>query len=280
MHKTAVLTVIYPLAIPFFYEFFDSLRNQSYKNFDIIIINDGVSNLPRRLLAGLNYKIYNYNSTPAKNREYGLNVICESGYKEVILSDIDDYNRTDRIEKSLAYLNQCDCIVNDLNIVNSSGKLIISDYFKHSHVIPECINLDFLKDKNICGFSNTAIRTDIIYPVVFPKNVRIVDWYFFTKLLLEKRSIRFVPDALTYYRQHDNNEIGIEDSKTASFRKLIQFKIEHYTHLLNLDNDHHFQGYLEETMKLSNLTDSEIEKIISKNRVINSHPLWWENVKL
>lgn len=280
MYKTAVLTVIYPSAVPYFNDFFDSLRNQSHKCFDVIIINDGVANPPNHLFSGLNCKVLNYSSTPAKNREYGLNIICESGYDVVILSDIDDYNKSNRVEKSLEYLKQYDCIANDLNIVNSEKELIVSDYFKNSHMIPNCINLEFLEDKNICGFSNTAMKTDIIYPVEFPQDVRIVDWYFFTKLLLEKHSIGFVPEALTYYRQHENNEIGIGDFKVESFRKLTQLKIDHYNHILNLDNGHNFQRCLDETMALQKMTDKEIEQTINKNKVINSQPLWWENIKL
>ena len=38
----AFLTVIYPEARPFFYEFFNSLLSQSQKNFDLFIVNDGV----------------------------------------------------------------------------------------------------------------------------------------------------------------------------------------------------------------------------------------------
>lgn len=280
MCKVAVLTVIYPQAKPFFKDFFESLRNQKNKDFDIIIINDGVEDFNKCLLKNFNYRFINFSSTPSKNREHGLNLSYKLGYDKVILCDIDDICKTDRVKLSLEYLKYYDCVVNDLDTVDFNGNVLIADYFSKSHSIPEKITFDFLLDKNICGFSNTAINIKKIYPVSFPPEVRIVDWFFFTQLTIKGCSIGYIPHSLTYYRQHANNEIGIEDFKVSSFKKMVKLKKEHYEQLSEECNETSFENYIRECNVLYNIDDEKIIQTIKKNKLTNEYPLWWENIKL
>lgn len=280
MCKVAILTVIYPQAKPFFFDFFESLRNQDYKDFDLVIINDGVEDFNIDLLKDLNYRVEDYSLNPSKNREHGLNITYELGYDKVILCDIDDIFKKDRIKISLEYLKSFDCVVNDLDTVDYHGKPLITDYFSKSHSIPHKITLDFLLDKNICGFSNTAVNIKKIYPISFPSDVSIVDWYFFTQLSIKGCSIGFIPYSLTKYRQHTNNEIGIGILEISSFKKMIRLKKEHYHHISKIDNSNKIKKRMEMCDTMENLDDDEIAYILNKNQIINQYPLWWENIKL
>lgn len=272
------MTVAYSAALPFFCDFFDSLRNQTYKHFDVLIINDGISEFPTHLLHGLHHTIIDYTSTPSKNREFGLNKAYELGYEHVILCDIDDFCNSNRIELSKKKLKNFDCVVNDLNIISKSGKIITEEYFSSGRKIPTEITLEYIIDKNLCGFSNTALNIKKIYPIVLPEEIKIVDWYFFTNLLIRGFSIGFEQQALTYYRQHDNNAIGITYKNIEGFKRMIKLKIQHYEYLLQSSSCQDFEKRLLDTKRLLSYNDEELNQIIKKNTINN--PLWWENIKL
>ena len=78
MKKVAFLTAIYPMPTKYLYDFFISLTEQTYKNFDIVVVNDGFkrfNGIKRRF--NLNIIELKHSSTPAKNREYGINYIIK-----------------------------------------------------------------------------------------------------------------------------------------------------------------------------------------------------------
>ena len=45
--KIAFLTTIYPIEDDYLYTFFDSLDGQTFKNFDLIVVNDGYLNFDK-----------------------------------------------------------------------------------------------------------------------------------------------------------------------------------------------------------------------------------------
>ena len=79
----------------------------------------------------------------------------------------------------------------------------------------DAVDLEFIKNKNIFGMTNTAINLNKISKVSFDNKIVAVDWYFF-KILLEQglKSI-FTNEMVTYYRQYENNTVGlsVEDNK-------------------------------------------------------------------
>lgn len=47
LNKVSFLTTVFPKNKNFLIEFFDSLKNQTYKNFDVVVINDGYDNFEK-----------------------------------------------------------------------------------------------------------------------------------------------------------------------------------------------------------------------------------------
>lgn len=91
MNKTAFLLVVYPGIENHINKCLSSLSSQSNKHFDLVIINDGFENildLTKNLT--LNVIIHNFFNTPSKNREFGINIIKDSGYDFLIFGDADD----------------------------------------------------------------------------------------------------------------------------------------------------------------------------------------------
>ena len=64
--------------------------------------------------------------------------------------------------------------------------------------------------------SNSAVNLKILDYVNFPSDVVAVDWYLYRGLLKENQAI-FTYDMITYYRQYDNNTIGLKNDGKYKF---------------------------------------------------------------
>ena len=161
--KVAFLTTIFPMQKKYLIDFFNSLEKQTYRYFDIIVVNDGYDdfNEIKKNYLMLNIIELKYSNTPAKNREYGINYVVDNNYDILIFGDSDDYFQENRIEVSLKYLKNQDIVVNDLSLFNDKGvycRKYISNRIKNKTKI----NFDFIKDKNIFGLTNTALNVKIL----------------------------------------------------------------------------------------------------------------------
>ena len=211
MHKIAFLTTIFPMNDNFLISFFDSLKCQTFKFFDIVVVNDNYSNFCdiKKNYSILNIHEIKYSSTPAKNREFGINWCIKNSYDIIIFGDSDDYFAPNRIEKSLSFLNSYDIVVNDVSLFDEKG-IIVENYFSHRLDNKHIINYEFIENKNLLGFTNTAVNTKILYEISFPEDITAVDWYFYKNLLKNNNAI-FITETKTYYRQYNNNLVGLNN---------------------------------------------------------------------
>jgi hypothetical protein len=216
--KIAFLTTIFPMEDEFLNDFFNSLENQTFKKFDVIVVNDNYENFKiiKDKYKNLNIIELKFSNTPAKNREFGINWCKENGYNVLIFGDSDDCFSENRVEKSIQLLEKRNVIVNDLTLFDKKG-IIIEKYFSHRIKNNSVIDYEFIKNKNICGLSNTAINLDIVNKKVeFPKDIIAVDWYLF-KSLLKNYNALFTNEIVTYYRQYENNTIGLKNDGNFLF---------------------------------------------------------------
>lgn len=279
MNKVALFTVFYPGAEGFVDDFVESVSNQTYKDFDLLIVNDGYKDRDlQNIYTQLSIIEIQGNNTISGNRAVGINYAIQHKYETLLLCDVDDYMTPNRVEESIKALKDVDVVVNDLDIVDANRNLIFKDYFQKTINKDTVLDLDFLKDKNVFGFSNTALRVSKLKEVEFPSDLRIVDWYYFTCLLNEGLSARFIPESLTEYRQHTGNMIGISFFTLDGFKNLIQLKKKHYSYLKDVYPI--YEPYWDEMSKLSSMTDAQLQAIINKNTNATPYPLWWQNVKL
>ena len=278
MSKIALFTVFYPGAETYVDEFFNSVLNQTYKNFDLIIVNDGYKddNLASHC-PNLNIIELRGDATISGNRAIGINYAIDNVYDYLFLCDVDDYMYPTRVEHVLESFGNNDIIVNDLDIVDADRKLIVKDYFQKTINANTILDKDFIKDKNIFGFSNSALKVSAFSKVSFPVDLKVVDWYFFTQLLNEGLKAQFLDESLTEYRQHSGNMIGISSFTIDVFKKLIELKKKQYSYIKEVYPV--YQKLYDQMLNLSKLPDNELQIIIDKNTDITPYPVWWENVK-
>lgn len=278
MNRIALFTVFYPGAEVYVDDFFESIKHQTRTDFDLVIVNDGYKDTGLQdLYPWISIIELEGTNKISSNRALGINYVIDKKYEYLILCDVDDFFSPFRIEKSIVYLDDSDIVVNDLNIVDSSRKVFFERYFSKS--IDENVSLtsEFIQDKNIFGFSNTALRVSKIHKVIFPEDIRIVDWYYFTILLNEGLNAKFIPEALTDYRQHTGNMIGITTCTVDMFKNLLQLKIQHYSYFTSKPT---YKTLLDEMLNIESMSDVEKTVLLRNNEKRNLYPLWFQNVTI
>ena len=98
--KTTCLTVIHPGIEDFIEEYLQCIHRQTFKNFDLVIINDHFPLSIENILKSMNIraKVFNYHQTPQENRLQGLKICQELGYDIIVCSDADDIMFDNKIE--------------------------------------------------------------------------------------------------------------------------------------------------------------------------------------
>tara|TARA_B100000795_G_scaffold267342_1_gene251983 strand:- start:2883 stop:3731 length:849 start_codon:yes stop_codon:yes gene_type:complete len=274
----AFLTTIFPMKENYLYDFFNSLNRQTFKDFDVIVVNDDYKNFSKikEKFSDLNIKELKYSDTPLRNREHGINFILDNDYDIVIFGDSDDYFSFNRVEVIIEKLIHYDIIVNDLSIFNEK-EIYIKKYLSHRIKNNTDITIDFVKDKNIFGMSNTALRVKSLGNIIYDSELIALDWYIFSLALLKSGVALFTNETQTFYRQYNENTVGIGKLNKELFFKGVAVKLKHYE-LLSIE-DSQFKAYYNEMTILSNVIKNNkmLDMIISQNI---SHPLWWEEIKL
>lgn len=291
--KTVVLTTVYNGVENFLEDFLLSLENQSYKDFTLVILNDGLHKLKDYISnVNLNIKVLSIErkATIAQVRQIGIGYCLENKVKHIIFADSDDYFSRSRIEKSVEYLdNGYDIIINNLIIVNSAGNVIQENYF--SELQEKKLSFNDIIDKNYFGLSNTAVNVKILEKVIpIPKEINAVDWWIFSILVYNNYDIKFIEDQFTYYRQYNSNLIGANLIINENYVKLcIETKFKHYFNLYryfsNIDKriaetfyDKYNKFFEIRNSILSN--EDELKKYmdwLKQNKSVSN--AWWNNVR-
>jgi glycosyltransferase involved in cell wall biosynthesis len=267
MNRVAFLTTVYPMDVEYLKDMFDSLVKQTYKAFDIVVVNDGLeefSSFKKNYNDKLNIIELISSNSPAKNRQFGINYCIEKGYKFLVFGDSDDYFFENRVEKSIEFLTLWDIVVNDLSLFDENGiceDMYITNRLRNGSVI----DFDFIRNKNIFGLSNTAITLKKIEPIDIPEDLIAVDWYFFSFLLLNGMKAIFTNETITYYRQYNRNLVGLKELDKESYERGVKVKKLHYKALQNLTNKvEDYAQYFSE----NNVCTFEEREI--------AYPIWWE----
>lgn len=265
-NSCAVLTTAYPKALSYSYDFFKSMNDQSMNKFDLIVINDGVSDLE---IEG-KYKngrtsVHHSNKSAAQNRISGIREAKRLGYEYLIFADFDDYHLPQRVGTTLSALKRYDIVATDISCWQGDFREQISETFGRRFKSSIDIELNDVIHGNFLGLSNTGIRLSRLPDFIAVSDVIAFDWYFFSTLLSENFSCHFFNLPLTLYRQHDQNLLGYPDHYQMNFSKLTQIKLKHY-HAM----------YLQTEMQIFR---AERDRLIAgRRRQLHSNPLWLENI--
>jgi len=287
MTRTCFASVIFPANQAYYNDFIESLNAQSNANFDLILFNDGITDI-ENLIQGMPFqkgllKIIPVEGSPAEIRSMVLNHLAASTYTNCVFGDSDDYFSSNRVEESVKNLdNGSDVVFCDLDIVNEKGGVLNSNYYSNRLKNGFEPDLNFMLNKNVCGLGNTSIKINALPTNLnFPVSIMAVDWLLYTRMMLDGKRITFTNQSSISYRQHEENSIGIGALTKDRVRKGIQVKMAHYK-TLSTENDVLADLYLAIQKIFVFLEDQEAFDRYYKNLKQDPirFPFWWEEIIL
>ena len=266
LSNNAVTTVLHDKNLKYLKYFEKNLKLNKKINFDIFVFCHGAKKKNK------NYKNFTFiylkqSLSIVEVRKYILNFLIKENYKKVIFTDLEDFFKFNRVEKTLRYLDKYDIVFNNINLLKNE-KIVKKNIFNNS--ISKIDNLNYLSivNSNFLGFCNSGLKVKLLSNIVIPKNIIAVDWWIFTLILMKKRKVKFLKNISTNYRLDEANILGI--SKKMSKKKLkllIDIKLKHYLNLVKFCKKPPFKSqkeiYLQHYKNLKKL------RLLSKNSQFN-----------
>lgn len=214
--KTALYTTIYPGEEPYIKPWYDSVQNQTCRDFEIVIGLDEFT--PEQVFdcVGFSFKAHfipaDKGASPAQVREKAFRFINKN-YDRVVFTDSDDILHPERIERASRLLDSCDITACSLRIIDTDGTDL-----KRIFPLEEQPNLFKLMPRaNVFGLSNTAYKTSLLEKVMpFPAECVMLDWFMATRAWLYGAEIKTDTKALMDYRQHHANTARVLPPFTKS----------------------------------------------------------------
>lgn len=230
----------------FIIECLNSLRNQTYSKFEIVVIDDGSSDnsVPVIQEKGeeLNIKIIRQN-----NR--GIPSAIKRGIQNaqsnfIVLMDQDDIATPNRIEETAkAFLNGAEIIMSAYEIVDENS----SETGKKIDIPSEILNKDILLEslkRNY--FLGSAMAFHNKHDFEFnPLSGGTTDYDIALKMLFNGYKFCYVPSVLLKYRSHElNTSANYKTIKKNALDVLNQYDEKYLFHKLCLKGYHEYDIYL------------------------------------
>lgn len=226
-------SVVYQTALKYLDDFLNSLNEQTYQQFEILLINDDLEK------DVLNTYIQKYENLSGKTTVlkaaagqayYLLRILLLKEAKRrngtiLILGDCDDFFSRDRVAAVVSeYDPEVWFFYNE-----------ILD-FDHKAVMPpmpeDTKSICDIGEQNYLGLSNTAVNLEKLNMDFLDSlqegKTSIFDWYLFSRIVLAGGSGKYLCRGKSYYRIHEMNLAGIMQSKDHAQSKEIEIKLEHY----------------------------------------------------
>ena len=171
-------------------EAIESVINQTYSNWELIIIDDGsqdnsveiiryhIDKLPDKIF------LYTHNNNENKNLKATLELAFTKIKGEIVaFLESDDIWRKDNLERKIYYFNKlknCSLVYSDLDLIGEKGDILskYKDYLAYSRYIGKkqfgkpFDAMKYLKERNpIISFSNIAIRADVVQTIKLSKRI-------------------------------------------------------------------------------------------------------------
>lgn len=224
----------------------DSILNQTYADFNLIISDDASTDDTVKLLeeyANKDKRIILYkqekNIGSTNNFEFLLTKVENDYY---MLSDQDDVWEKEKVEKSIKTIinTNADLVFSDLSVVDENLKTINESFCKLKGIYKK-----IKKDKKYSALylNNYVTGCTIISKKKFikeilplPKNKKyLIHDYWISIVISQKGKLEFIDEKLVKYRQHGKNQVGTEQ-KTKNMNSIqdirnlfLDVKIEHFS---------------------------------------------------
>lgn len=280
MEKIDILLATYN-GETFIKEQIDSILNQTYTNFRLLISDDNSTDKTKEIIKEYEKKD---NRVKCFFQEKNLGVVSNFEFllkqvnsKYYMFSDQDDIWKENKIEASIKKMEDtnCDLVYTNLEVVDKDLNTIYSSYWKLKGLekkVKKYNNFEALYLNNFITGCTILAKSEYIEKVLpLPKESKyVLHDYWIALVMSQNCKIEYVDEALIKYRQHKKNNIGSKKkSSTMStldeIRKLfIQVKIEHFEVFIKNEDK-----FIKEEYKKLNKESLEYYKMLENKNNVN-----------
>jgi glycosyltransferase involved in cell wall biosynthesis len=217
----------------------DSLYNQTYQNFKIIVRDDGSTDTTLEILKAYNLEIMPSNENLGAKGNF--NALLEYALQKedsdyFMFCDQDDVWMEDKIEKTLKLMKEIEykdkavLIHTDLSVVDESLNIIDNSFWDYQKLNPNYKLLsNLLIQNNITGCTMMINRSLVKLSFPIPDSAIMHDWWL-GLVASEFGVIEYIDEPIILYRQHENNDTGAKKHNFSymkkNFFKLIKKDME------------------------------------------------------
>lgn len=214
-------------------ETLDSLVNQTYKNFEVIIVDDGSKDDSVNIIKEYtekyeNFKLYTHDNHENKGLTQTIQLALSKVKGEYIaFLESDDYYHEDYLQEKVKFLNEfkTDIVVNNIELIGYPDKKKIT-YVKTCFKYMRKTNfsnmfLDNALSCHIPTFSCILIKTDILRRCDFNTYYDAwLDFWLYRQILFDN-NVGFLDKKLTYWRIHQASYIKQTDKSDGEKKKRL-----------------------------------------------------------
>lgn len=246
----------------------DSIIDQTYHNYEVIIVNDGTKDNSQNIIDKFCKKDQRFKSFMKENgglsdaRNYGIKYVTGD---YIIFIDSDDY-----IEKDLLFMlnkivenEKPDIIRYNLNIVDEDGKLINknSDIKDSGDIVKNILSNRFIEPSWLYAYNKEFyINNNFTFPVS-----KIHEDFYLTLLILDKaKNIKILNYNGYNYVQRSNGIMG--NSNYEKTKKYVQDFYEHNKYHNKVVTNKYILSYSNRSLifKLAELKPKDLDKYLNK----------------
>lgn len=211
----SIVMPVYNVA-PYLKECIESVLNQTYQNFELIIINDGSTDDSLSVIKEMFPIEYPSNIKVIQTENNGLAAARNLGIKKAIgeylfFLDSDDFLETEFLEEITHHIinQKCDVIIFNYRSVSESGNKQQGQHSEYTSGIftSEKLMINYLEG-NIQNYAWSYVATKNLYQknnIIFPANKAYEDIPVFPKILYFAEKIQVIRDVLYNYRQREQS---------------------------------------------------------------------------
>lgn len=253
----------------------DSIANQTFKNFELILINDGSTDTSIKIATSY-IKKFKYiklltieNSGLAEARNIGLKN-CSGSY--ITFLDADDTLHSKAMETfwNALKLGNKDLIFCNFSLLSDGGSNIITTKwninFSEIKTMKDFLVL-FYKERIIETVWGKLFKAEIAKEIRFIKGIWFEDRPYFVEFLLKSKTIAFIPDKLLniYCRESSITRRVLSEKRLRDCHRIFTEELN----ILNRYKVAHLYKVGVFKTALGYLTDNYLIQIIDKNKIKN-----------
>lgn len=227
------VTVIMPVynGANYIKEAVDSILNQSFKDYEIVVINDGSKDNTEEILDGYGDKIryfYQNNAGTSVARNLGIR---EARGEYIAFLDQDDVYFPDKLERCLDYFKlnaDVPMVYSNMLVIDQSGKklydwLLTKKYFAEGYIYE-----NLLKECFFCPSTVVIKKTLLLEVGGFDESVRGVEDFDLWLKIAKNHKIGLIRETLVKWRWHgkntSTNSFMMDENRIKVYKKQLLHK--------------------------------------------------------